>query len=372
MKKRILLMYISVRSGHQMASMAVEEALKHMRPDTEVLSINAFNYTNPVFEKIINSVYMKVIEKKPEIWDYLYDNPNFEKKTKKLKDLIHKYNSIKLKRLIEDFRPDAVGCTQAFPCGMIADYKKFYNVELPLFAILTDFNSHMYWIYNDVDFYCVASETARQRLIETGVDGNKIKIYGIPISRQFSREIDKGETLKKFNINSDRPNLLVMGGGSGIGPIKDIVLSLEKIELDFQILVITGMNKKLFKEMNKLSGRIRKNLFVFGYVDDLGEIMEISDIIITKPGGLTSAEALAKGLPMIIVNPIPGQEAYNTQYLLQTNAAIKADSINDVRGIVKGILSDKGKLLQMKQAAKQWGRPEAALDIAKLMLSYIN
>ncbi|MFH0913259.1 MAG: hypothetical protein V1884_03130, partial [Candidatus Omnitrophota bacterium] len=139
MPKRIILMYISEVSGHHSAAVAIEKAIKVLEPGIEVLNIDAFKYTNPVSEKIVNSLYMAVIKRTPKIWDYLYDNPKVAERLEKIKATVHKFNSPKLKNLFDKFNPDAVLCTQAFPCGMVADYKKTYNSTIPLVAVLTDY-----------------------------------------------------------------------------------------------------------------------------------------------------------------------------------------------------------------------------------------
>ena len=149
--KRIILMYISEVSGHRSATMAIEKAVKILSPKSEILNINAFNYTNPISEKIVNSIYMGVIKNTPKLWDYLYDNPRVVKGLERLKKLVHNSNSPKFKKLFDKFNPDLVVCTQAFPCGMVADFKKTYGSGLPLVAVLTDFIPHSYWVYDGVN-----------------------------------------------------------------------------------------------------------------------------------------------------------------------------------------------------------------------------
>jgi processive 1,2-diacylglycerol beta-glucosyltransferase len=144
-------MYISEISGHHSATLAIEKALKILQPNVEILNINAFNYTNPISEKVVNRLYLGIIKRTPQIWDYLYDNPTIAKKIEKMKETIHKFNSPKLKRLFDKFKPDAVVCSQAFPCGMCADYKRTYDSHIPLVAVLTDYVPHSYWIYDRVD-----------------------------------------------------------------------------------------------------------------------------------------------------------------------------------------------------------------------------
>ena len=174
-------MYISEVSGHRRATMAIEKAIKLLQPKSEILNINAFNYTNPISEKVINRIYMEVIKRTPKVWDYLYDNPSVVKGLENIKQHVHKSNSPKLKKLFDNFNADLVVCTQAFPCGMVADFKKTYGVKLPLVAVLTDYIPHSYWIYDQVDYYITPSEDVSARLVKKGVEPEKIKSYGIAI-----------------------------------------------------------------------------------------------------------------------------------------------------------------------------------------------
>src|SRR3989338_4475697 len=196
--KRVLLLYISEDSGHHCASLAIEHALHELDPTVKTLNINSFNYTNPILEKIINRTYMGVVKRTPEIWDYLYDNPRVLRSTQRLREMIHKFNSAKLKTLLDEFRPDAIVCTQAFPCGMVADYKKSFDLDVPLIGVLTDFAPHSYWIYNNVDRYVVPSEETGKKLIENGIDPQKVAVFGIPIYPKFREAVNKEEVFKRL------------------------------------------------------------------------------------------------------------------------------------------------------------------------------
>ena len=368
-KKRIILMYISDVSGHRSASEAIAKAINGLDPEAEVLNINAFHYTNPVSEKIINRIYMSVIQKTPQLWDYLYDNPKVAKRLEKIKDRIHKFNSPKLKRLFDEFRPDAVACTQAFPCGMVADFKKEYASGIRLVAVLTDFIPHSYWIYDTVDYYISPSEEVRSLLIKKGVPAQKIRNLGIPFDQKFNREVRVYEVRKKLKFSSSAPTVLIMGGGHGLGPIKTIVRSLEKVKLPLQEIIVCGINKKLYRSLKKIIKKCRNKIALFGFVDNINELMSIADIIITKPGGVTTAEALVKGLPMIIVKPIPGQEVKNADYLTKQGAAIRIDKPREISLAIEGLLTNQNKLKQMRQAAFEISKPNASLEIARLILN---
>lgn len=371
-REKILLMHISVNSGHHRAALALEKALKMLRPDVEILNINAVNYTNPLVEKVLNRTYMGVIKNKPEVWEYLYDNPKVFHSISKLRDLIHRFNSGKLKVLLDEFKPDAIACTQAFPCGMIADYKNSFGLNVPLIGVLTDCYPHSYWLFDSVDYYIVNSEAATNKLVEHGIPRERIKIFGIPIDPKFADSVDINDITAKIGLDKKIPTILIMGGGQGLGPIPEIVSSLNKISRPIQMIIITGGNKRLFDWLERRKQNFRMKSFVYGYVSNVDELMAVSTLIITKPGGLTISEALSKKLPIIIINPIPGQEAKNTEYLLKEGAAIKADSTRNAALLTEALISHGSKLEQMRQNAKRIARPNSATDIAKLILECAN
>lgn len=370
MPKRVLLMYISYNSGHHRSSIAIERALKLLAADTEVLNINGFNYTNPILERVINRTYMAVIRRKPQVWDYLYDNPKIFKKVKALRDFMHNMNFDKLQALINDFNPDAVVCTQAFPCGMIADLKiRDKNIKTKLFGVLTDYYPHSYWIYPTIDCFIVPAEASKQRLVQNGIPPDKIKVLGIPIDPKFSNKVDVKFVKLGLGLDLNKPIVLVMGGGQGYGPIKDIVTELDGLKVDFQAIVVCGINTRLFKWLNSSRRKFNKNIVPLQFVENVNELMEISEIIITKPGGLTTAEALSKRLPIIVTNPIPGQEAKNAQFLTSEGAAEEVDDIALVGLKVDELLRNPSKLKNMREAAGKHGHPDSAMDLAKIILS---
>jgi len=361
-------MYISEVSGHHSATLALEKTLKIIKPNVEIININAFNYTNPISEKIVNRIYMGVIKRTPGIWDYLYDNPRIVKSVERIKRSIHKLNSPKLRNLFDKFKPDAVLCSQAFPCGMVADYKEAYDSDIPLIAVLTDYVPHSYWIYDRVNYYIAPSEEVALRLVRKGISAEKIKILGIPFDPEFNKQIDKEAVLKKLGLKSGIFTVLIMGGGQGLGPIKTIVRSLEKVKIEIQEIVVTGSNQKLHKSLKKKQKRLKKRMVVFGYANNINELMRISDAIITKPGGITTAEALSMNLPMIIVKPIPGQEVSNTSYLTEKGAAIKVNNPKEVRYVVEDLLCHEEKIRRLKDSAACISKPNASFDISRLIL----
>ncbi|OIO38644.1 MAG: hypothetical protein AUJ75_02535 [Candidatus Omnitrophica bacterium CG1_02_49_10] len=370
--KKILLLYITDGSGHHKAAKALEKAIKRLEPDASINVINCFNYTNPILEKVINRTYMSVIKNTPEVWDYLYDNPKVVKNTQTLRSLIHRFNSGKLKNLMDDFAPDAVVCTQAFPCGMVADYKNTYDVNIPLYGVLTDYYPHSYWVYDSVDGYIVPSESAMEQLVINGIPRERIHIFGIPVDAAFAQTTHPEGLTERLGLKKGVATVLIMGGSQGLGPIKEMVWHLNMIGLAIQIVVLAGTNAKLLKWLRKKSKFYKVKTVILEYTDSVAQLMDISDIIVTKPGGLTTAEALAKRLPMMIIDPIPGQEMKNTHFLLKEGVAVMARDKFEAGILLKELVNNRSKLGLMKNAASGNSKPDSAARAAELILGSIR
>ncbi len=370
--KRVLLMYISQVSGHRQGAVAIAKSLKSLNPDCEVLSINGFGYIYPLMEKIINTAYMGVIKRAPKIWEYLYDNPKIIKLSEKWKQSIHKSSHKKLKPLIEEFKPDVVVCTQAFPCGMVADYKKAHHLPMTVIGVLTDYAPHLYWLHEGVDYYVVPSQEAHDRYVKEGIPADRIKVLGIPIRIKFAQPLDRQAIAKKLGLDCDIPTVLIMGGGQGLGPMKEAVKSLVHLGRPLQLIVICGTNVKLVHWIKKIQRQTNKKILFYDYASNVDELMEVSTLIVSKPGGMTTSECLAKGLPMVIIDPIPGQEERNSQFLVNQGVAMRVEDKHHIAHAIEWLLNDPKQLAAMKQAALKNGKPMAAQDIARLILDGSN
>jgi len=366
--KRVLLMYISQVSGHRQGAVAISKSLKSLDPDCEVLSINGFGYTYPLMEKIINTAYMGVIKRAPKIWEYLYDNPKVIKFSEKWKQSIHKSSHKKLKPLIDEFKPDVVVCTQAFPCGMVADYKRSHGLDFKVIGVLTDYAPHLYWLHEGVDYYVVPSEEASDRYVKEGIPAESIKVFGIPIRTKFAETINQELIAQKLGLDLKIPTILIMGGGQGLGPMKDAVKSLVRLGRPLQLIVICGTNVKLVHWIKKVQRKTSKKIIFYDYASNVDELMGVSSLIVSKPGGMTTSECLAKGLPMVIVDPIPGQEERNSQFLVNQGIAIRVDDKRHIAREIDVLLNNPQQIESMRQAALKNGKPMAAENIARLIL----
>jgi processive 1,2-diacylglycerol beta-glucosyltransferase len=371
-KKRIILMYISQNSGHHHASLAIETALRELSDAVDILNVNSFHFTNPILEQVINRAYMGVVRKTPEVWGYLYDNPKIVRRTQRLRDSIHKYNSQKMKRLIDNFDPHAVMCTQAFPCGIVADHKKTFGSSLVLAGVLTDYAPHAYWFFDNVDFYFIPSEETRQKFIANGIPEDRLKVTGIPIHPKFRRIKERSAIRERLGIPPEAPVVLIMGGSQGMGPFKEIIKIIDSSFPDVYIIAIAGENRRLYAYLHKRAQRPGGKIIALPHVDNIDELMSIASFVVSKPGGITISEALAKGCPLIMVKPIPGHEEMNASHLVKHQAAMKINHIKEMRPLVRELLSDRPTLGKMREKARECAKPESALDIARIILERIT
>lgn len=371
MKKKVMIFYISRHSGHYHAATAVENGLKEISAGIEVVKVNAITHTNPILGRVVNKAYIELIKKKPEIWEHIYDNPEVIERTRSAREALHRFNMSKIRKLIEKESPDIVYCTQAFPCGLVADYKRTMKRRLPLIGVLTDHAPHSYWLYDDVDYYVVPSPGTGKRLREKGVPLEKIKVYGIPVDPKFRKSHKKDEMLREFGLDQGMHTVLIMGGSQGLGAMEEAVFSLANDPLhEYQLVVVTAANKGLYRRLRRcFPGGSGKNVYVLPYVEEIDMLMEAADVIVTKAGGLTTAEAAVKNLPMVIVKPIPGHERMNADYLVSKGAAVEVVDCTELHDALNELFDSPGTIENMKENIRAISRPESALDTAALALA---
>ena len=365
--RRLLLMYITPNSGHHRASCAIERTAKALDPSASFVNIDAFGYTSRFVRWAIARTYSSLIRHQPDIWEYLYDNPSVHRKIQYFRGLLHRYQSAKLRWMIDTVRPDAIVCTQAYPCGMLADFKKQHRLDVPLIGVLTDYAPHLYWFHDTVDVYVVPSLQVKRRFVARGVDPSRVKVLGIPTDPRFLAPIDRAAVARDYGLSLEQPIILIMGGGSGFGQLRDIVLNLDLLPEPCQLLLLTGTNRPLLAWVRKQ--HFRHRVLALEHTQDVPRLMAIATLLISKPGGMTTSEALTRHLPLVIVNPIPGQEAYNARYLLSQGVAVQASSPETVRQTVRDLLDDPDRLRALQHRNAELAHPEAAQRIAALMFT---
>lgn len=363
---RILIATITAGGGHLQAAAALNEAWSALRPRDIVERVDLQKFFSPLHRKVYTQGYVKMVEHAPELWGMVFkktDNPKLVRRLAQLRRTFPPNSTMRFIRYIKKFKPDIVFCTHYLPVEILGKAREKLDGKPPLaVCVVTDFEAHALWMGEAVDFYCVAAEETKARLVARGAKPENVIVTGIPIAGKFSSRPDAITVRKRFGLRDDLPTLLVLGGGFGMGPVAEILCELDKIEQPFQTLVVAGKNEELRREL-AVQDR-RHPTHVLGFVTNMNELMAVSDLIITKPGGLTSSEALALGKPMFILNPIPGQEAANSDFLLERGAAGKVNRVEDLPYRLGQLIGSK-KLLEMGQAAGALGRPAAALDVCR-------
>lgn len=370
--KRVLIFYITAGTGHQVAANNVREALLRIQGDLEVRVVDSLAYTNPILAKFVMRTYLGLIKNTPDIWDYLYDNSRVKQRTARIRTAINRTNSLKLEALLEEFRPDAVVCTQAFSCGVIGEYKRTTGRKLPLVGVITDFAAHCYWAHDQTDLYMVPTQEVKTTLTNLAIPSRRIRITGIPIHPVFAESVNEDDVYKRYKFRHDTAKILIMGGSHGIGPVKETITQIDKIPQPLEIIVITGRNEHLRDRLEQRRRKISHPYHILGFVDNVHELMEVADVLISKPGGVTVSEALVKRVPLVICRPIPGQEMKNTEYLLEQNVAVKAEDPQDVPSLVEQLLRSPATIERMARDIEQLRRPYASFDIAREVLDLIE
>ena len=359
---RVLIATVTAVGGHLAAAAALDEAWRSCRPGDVVERIDLLRFFSRLHRKIYSDGYVQLVERAPEIWGMMFkntDNPIAVRRLHRLKRAFPSNSRRRFARHVKQFKPDVVLCTHFLPLELLGQMRRTRGGVKPLtVSVVTDFEAHALWMDSCVDLYCVAAQETRVRLVARGAPAECVVATGIPISGRFAVEPDAKAVRKTLGLRDDLPVLLVLSGG--MGPVAEILSALDRVPRPFQTVVVAGRNEELRRD---LAAQDRKHpTHVLGFASNMHELMAVADLIITKPGGLTSSEALAVGRPLFILNPIPGQEAANSDFLLEHGAAAKVNRVEDVPYRIDQLLGSK-KLGQMARAAKALGRPLAAREI---------
>lgn len=379
-EQKLLLLSVSAGAGHVRAAEALRAQTELSYPEVEVIHLDLMEWVPKVFRQIYAESFLYIVEKQPELWGYLYgrtDRPKDGSKFETMRKAIERVNTVRFMKVLKDLNPDQVICTHFLPAQLLSRKIRKGMFKLPTWVQVTDFDVHRLWIHTHLNGYFAASEEVAYRMKDRGIDANSIAVTGIPIMPQFSQSFDKKRIAQEMGINPTKPILLLMAGGAGVGAgtggngLDQTAARLLSMQDDFQIIALAGKNEKLLQNLMELKKSFPSRLIPQGFTKTIEKLMAISDIAVTKPGGLTTSECLAMGLPMILVNPIPGQEERNADYLLENGAALKASDSAGLEFRVKSLIKNPKKLVQLRNNAKALGRPDAALHVLEKVLGQV-
>jgi processive 1,2-diacylglycerol beta-glucosyltransferase len=364
--ERIVILSVSAGSGHVRAAQALQAAANSWYPDVEVVHIDLMELVPKLFRTIYTETYVKIIEQHPALWGYLYDKTDGDKidsSLSRLRRAIENLSTRKLKNALNDIAPDHVVCTHFLPAQLLSRRIRKGKFDKPVWVQVTDFDVHALWIHKGMSGYFAAHDELAWRMSQRGIPAENILVTGIPIMPVFTGLLSRTECSQEFGLDPTRKILLLMAGGSGLGNSVKLAEHLLAMDGDFQIVAIAGNNDKQLKKLNSLAERYPTRLFPMGFINTIERVMAVSDLVITKPGGLTTSECLAMGLPMIIVSPIPGQEERNSDFLLEHGVALKACDTNALAWRVDLLLKEPERLTKMREEARLIGRPDSARKV---------
>lgn len=370
--RKIFITYASAGAGHMKAAEAVYKMIKKINPGADVRMFDSLDYTTPFYKKSYPGTYLFAITKTPTLWGFFYyffDLPVVDFFVQIGRRILNSLHNKNFEKYILEENPDIVLTTHFLTTEVIGNLKSKGLYKGMLITIVTDYGLHSFWVHKNCDHYIVASEDAREDLAKRGIDKNRIYSLGIPVDEAFSKKQGKKAVRKTLEIKEDLFTILIVSGGFGVGPIRALVEGLGNLDIPIQLIVVCGKNPKLFDEITGLQKEMKNPMKVYGFATNMPQLMNASDLIITKSGGLSTSEALAMGLPMIIIRPVIGQETKNCAFLLRHNAAIRMDKAEEVKNIVLDLFNNKEKLEAINLSIKEISRPDSSSDIAKFVLS---
>jgi processive 1,2-diacylglycerol beta-glucosyltransferase len=370
---RVLILHASVGAGHHRAAEALAAAFAQRMPG-QIEVADVLDYANPLFRRAYVQSYVQLTDKLPALWGYVYAHTDRDlfRFTSGLRTYIDRVWVRGLRKLLQRYAPRVIVCTHFLPVEILSQRKGRAHLQQPLYCVLTDYAAHAFWSYRHVDRYFVATEDTRTQLIERGIASNIVQVTGIPVSPALAQPKSQQELRPHWLVRTDEPLIVLFGGGLDAGRVRTIVKGMLNSSLSGTLVVVAGRNASLLAELNDLKGRPGLELQKLGMINKVDDLIVAADLVVTKAGGLIVSEVLARGRPMVIFDPIPGQEESNTDYLVGTGAAVTIRLPQHVPFAVEQLLHDRERLTAMSHAAHAIGRPRAALDIAEQVLSDIG
>lgn len=368
MKKRVLIMSASAGSGHVRAAQALEKAFASHPNVGEVIHEDALNYTNKLFSDFYSKFYATLVESAPNFLGWWYKQSDEPWKTDTMRHALDRLNTGPLVKFINDFQPDITVCTHFMPAGIISHLITEKKLTTHLSIVVTDLGFHAMWLSRVFHRYFVALDETRAHLDLLGLPNDRITVSGIPIDDAFSATYDRDALRTEIGLRTNLPTLLVSAGALGKGPTEEIVTGLLTLRNKVQTIVICGKNEELFTKIEEITAG-HKNFAILGYTDRMHHWMAASDVFIGKPGGLTTSEALASQLPMVVVAPIPGQEERNSDHLLEEGIAIKANDLMTLPYKIDRLLDNPLRLQAMRENTSRLSHPQAAHTIVRTLMS---
>ncbi|HJO94106.1 MAG TPA: glycosyltransferase [Victivallales bacterium] len=372
--KRVLIISVAAGGGHIVSADNLFKTASEKFHNIEIECIDFFQYIFPLLKVLYGSFYLILIKYFPCFYGLIYNSTDKEKYSQPAKLFnslrleIQYFFSSKLRRKILEFKPDYIVFTHPIPAEFFNKFNCADNFKSKYAVVITDFYAHWLWYQKNIDFFFVANDELKETLINRGFDKSKIFLTGIPVDDSFNHVYDNVKILRSLGFSPEISTLLLMSGAHGVGRLDNIIGYLfDEISIKFQIIVLTGNSKVLYNKVKKIELVHPDRIKVFRYTNEVYKYMASSDVIITKAGGLTISECLCYSLPVITLNPIPGQEWKNIEYLVKHNAGLKVFDLESLKECVTNLLTNRHVLKRMQNNAGMLAKPDASNQILKVI-----
>lgn len=358
---RIAILSVSAGAGHVRAADAIAKAATAR--GHEAVHVDVMDLVPKVFRKIYAESYLGLVERNPALWGFLYhasDRSRRDSTANRLRRGIEALNTRAFRKAIDDLAPEVVICTHFLPAQILSRMIEDGRFNAPVWVVVTDFDVHLLWSHPRMSGYAVAADEVAVRISERDIAPAKIAVTGIPIAPVFAKPLDRATCAKELGLDPAKKTFLMMSGGFGVGAIDQLAQRVLRIPGDFQLIALAGKNAELLGRLKELAALHPGRLLPLGFTTTIERVMTCADVAISKPGGLTTSECLAMGLPLVVVSPIPGQEERNSDYLLEHGAALKAHDAPGLEYRVRRLLEEPDLIPALRAAAARLGRPAAA------------
>ncbi|NTU82112.1 MAG: galactosyldiacylglycerol synthase [Chloroflexales bacterium] len=372
---RVLLLHASVGTGHKRAAEALAKAFIRRQPG-EVRVEDVLDHTARLFRVAYARSYLELTDRAPLVWGYFYtqtnSDPNLAEFTNNIRKLVESIGTTGLKDLLRSFAPEVIICTHFLPMELLVRYRRNAQITEPIYCVVTDHAAHTFWTYTEIDGYFVGDEQTRDQLIARGVTAAQIIVSGIPIDPTIAEPKDCIDSRARLSLPSEGRIITLFGGGVDNEHIRLIIQGMLRSQIEATLVVVAGRNPTLIENLSDLQSTPRLRLRVHGHIDYVDDLIAASDLVVTKAGGLIVSEVQARGVPLIVIDPIPGQEEWNADFVVASGSGVQLRMCESVPATASRLLNHPQLLADMRACARAVARPRAAVEIAEQVISDYN
>jgi processive 1,2-diacylglycerol beta-glucosyltransferase len=370
-RKKLLMLSVSAGSGHTRAAEALRARATAAHVDVTAVHLDMLQLSTPLLRMLYATFYMMLIRRAPALWSWIYRSTNSALPGGVLHSVRRWSERMNCQALLAEITrsaPDAIICTHFLPAEILSQLISTGRLRCPVWVQVTDFDLHRMWVHQHMTGYFAPNQEVAFRMAGHGIAADAIHVTGIPIMPAFAQQPAGAACARELGLDPQVTTVLLLGGGAGLGCVHTVAAHLLGMPEKFQLIALAGKDPVMLAALQVLAARYPGRLVPQGYTDRIERLMACADVVVTKPGGLTSAESLAMGLPMIVIAPIPGQEERNANFLIEQGVAFQAFDLATLEFRVRHLLANPAKLAEMRTRAKALGRPHAADDVLGAVL----